>query len=217
MVLGVLAGCWLGFLLIRQGGDVLRLRAIVVRKSSKSKNDLEKRAALLRQDSINGLFKGTIRVLHETDTLVANGNPIRIINSDKPEDINYDYYDLIHPLIIDNTGIWSDRDNLKRYLGRGAKKVLLTAPAAGDIPNFVYGVNHHQIDPQQDIISAACFTTNAIVPVLITILDKYGIEQGHVETMHAYTQCFNGDFKFTVVSGSYQRRTQRIFAIYGAS
>ena len=173
--------------MIRQGGDVLRLRAIVVRKSSKSKNDLEKRAALLRQDSVHGSFKGTIRVLHETDTLVANGNPIRIIYSDKPEDINYHDYDLINPLVIDNTGVWTDRDNLNRHLRTGAKKVLLTAPAAGDIPNIVYGVNHHQIDPQQDIISAASFTANAIVPVLKTILDEYGIEQGHVETVHAYT------------------------------
>jgi glyceraldehyde 3-phosphate dehydrogenase len=169
------------------GGDVLRLRAIEVRKGSKTSNDLEKRAALLRQDSVHGSFGGTIRVLNESDTLVVNGNPISVICADKPEDINYDDYDLIHPLIIDNTGVWSDRDNLKRHLGRGAKKVLLTAPAAGDIPNIVYGVNHHQIDPQQDIISAASCTTNAIVPVLKTILDKYGIEQGHVETVHAYT------------------------------
>ena len=141
----------------------------------------------MRQDSVHGSFKGTIRVLHETDTLVANGNPIRIIYSDKPEDINYHDYDLIDPLVIDNTGVWTDRDNLNRHLRTGAKKVLLTAPAAGDIPNIVYGVNHHQIDSQQDIISAASCTTNAIVPVLKTILDEYGIEQGHVETVHAYT------------------------------
>jgi glyceraldehyde 3-phosphate dehydrogenase len=65
--------------------------------------------------------------------------------------------------------------------------VLLTAPAGGDIPNIVYGVNHHQITAQQDVISAASCTTNAIVPVLKTLLDQYGIQHGHVETVHAYT------------------------------
>ena len=140
MVLGVLAGCWLGFLLIRQGGDVLRLRAIVVRKSSKSKNDLEKRAALLRQDSVHGSFKGTIRVLHETDTLVANGNPIRIIYSDKPEDINYHDYDLINPLVIDNTGVWTDRDNLNRHLVLELKKYCSQRPPREIFPILSTGL-----------------------------------------------------------------------------
>lgn len=169
------------------GGDVLRLRAIVVRRSSRSKNDLEKRAALLRQDSVHGSFKGTIRVLQDCDTLVANGNPIRIIYADRPEDIDYQAYQIKDALVLDNTGVWSDRDNLQRHLTPGVNKVLLTAPAGNDIPNIVYGVNHHQINQQQDIISAASCTTNAIVPVLKTILDQYGIEQGHVETVHAYT------------------------------
>jgi glyceraldehyde 3-phosphate dehydrogenase len=169
------------------GGEVLRLRAIVVRKGSKAVNDLEKRAALLRQDSVHGSFKGTIRVLNESDTMVVNGNPIQVIYANKPEDVDYSEYKINEPLIIDNTGIWTDRKNLERHLSTGAKKVLLTAPAGGDIPNIVYGVNHHQITAQQDVISAASCTTNAIVPVLKTLLDQYGIEHGHVETVHAYT------------------------------
>jgi len=169
------------------GGDVLRLRAIVVRKGSQSDNDLEKRAALLRQDSVHGSFRGTIRVLNECNTLVVNGNPIQVIYADQPEDIDYTEHDINDALIVDNTGIWTDRKNLQRHLCTGARKVLLTAPAGDDIPNIVYGVNHHQINPQEGIISAASCTTNAIVPVLKTILDKYGIEHGHVETVHAYT------------------------------
>jgi glyceraldehyde 3-phosphate dehydrogenase len=169
------------------GGDVLRLRAIVVRKGSQSANDLEKRAALLRQDSVHGSFRGTIRVLNESNTLVINGNPVRVIYADTPEDIDYNDYQINDALIVDNTGLWSDRNNLQRHLRPGAKKVLLTAPAGDDIPNIVYGVNHHQINCQAQVISAASCTTNAIVPVLKTILDKYGIEHGHVETVHAYT------------------------------
>ena len=169
------------------GGDVLRLKAIVVRKASKKNNDLEKRAALLRQDSVHGSFRGTIRVLEESDTLVVNGNPIRVIYADKPEDINYNDYNINDALVIDNTGIWTDRASLEQHLCNGAKKVLLTAPASDDIPNIVYGVNHHQINHEDKVISAASCTTNAIVPVLKTILDQYGIEHGHVETVHAYT------------------------------
>ncbi len=169
------------------GGDVLRLKAIVVRKASKKNNDLEKRAALLRQDSVHGSFRGTIRVIGESDTLVVNGNPIRVIYADKPEDINYSDYNINDALVVDNTGIWTDRASLERHLGNGAKKVLLTAPAGDDIPNIVYGVNHYQINHEDKVISAASCTTNAIVPVLKTILDQYGIEHGHVETVHAYT------------------------------
>jgi glyceraldehyde 3-phosphate dehydrogenase len=169
------------------GGDVLRLRAIVVRKGSQSANDLEKRAALLRQDSVHGSFRGTIRVLNESNTLVINGNPVRVIYANKPEDIDYNDYQINDALIVDNTGLWSDRNNLQRHLRPGAKKVLLTAPAGDDIPNIVYGINHHQINTQAQVISAASCTTNAIVPVLKTILDKYGIEHGHLETVHAYT------------------------------
>jgi glyceraldehyde 3-phosphate dehydrogenase len=169
------------------GGDVLRLKAIVVRKASKKNKDLEKRAALLRQDSVHGSFRGTIRVLEESDTLVVNGNPIRVIYADKPEDINYNDYNINDALVIDNTGIWTDRASLEQHLCNGAKKVLLTAPASDDIPNIVYGFNHHQINHEDKVISAASCTTNAIVPVLKTILDQYGIEHGHVETVHAYT------------------------------
>jgi len=169
------------------GGDVLRLKAIVVRKAGKKNKDLEKRAALLRQDSVHGSFRGTIRVLEESDTLVVNGNPIRVIYADKPEDINYNDYNINDAQVIDNTGIWTDRASLEQHLCNGAKKVLLTAPASDDIPNIVYGVNHHQINHEDKVISAASCTTNAIVPVLKTILDQYGIEHGHVETVHAYT------------------------------
>ena len=169
------------------GGDLLRLRAIVVRKSKKVSEDLEKRAALLRRDSVHGSFKGTIRVLGDEDTLVINGNPVKVIYADGPEDIDYTNYSISDGIVVDNTGIWKDRKGLNRHLRPGVSKVLLTAPAGDDIPNIVYGVNHHQISTTENVISAASCTTNAIVPVLKTLLDQYGIEFGHVETVHAYT------------------------------
>lgn len=168
------------------GGDVLRLRAIVIRKS-KLDNDLEKRAALLRRDSVHGSFKGTIRVLNESNTLVVNGNPIKVIYANNPEEIDYTEYGINNALIVDNTGVWKDNAGLGGHLRPGASRVLLTAPAGDDIPNIVYGINHHEITPERKIISAASCTTNAIVPVLKCLLDEYGINNGHVETVHAYT------------------------------
>jgi glyceraldehyde 3-phosphate dehydrogenase len=168
------------------GGDVLRLRAIVIRKG-KLNHDLEKRAALLRRDSVHGPFKGTVRVLEDKNILVVNGNPIKIIYANSPEEIDYNDYGITNALIVDNTGVWKDTEGLSGHLRPGASKVLLTAPAGDDIPNIVYGVNHDQITPDRKIISAASCTTNAIVPVLKCLLDEFGISGGHVETVHAYT------------------------------
>ena len=168
------------------GGDVLRLRAIVIRKS-KIDHDLEKRAALLRRDSVHGPFKGTIRVIEDQSILVVNGNPIKVIYADSPEEIDYTDYGINKALVVDNTGVWKDTAGLSCHLRPGASKVLLTAPAGDDIPNIVYGINHNEITADKVIISAASCTTNAIVPVLKCLLDEFGITSGHVETVHAYT------------------------------
>ncbi|MCX7544216.1 glyceraldehyde-3-phosphate dehydrogenase [Marinicella gelatinilytica] len=168
------------------GGNVLVLRAIVVRNTGQ-KNDLEKRAALLRKDSVHGKFHGTIRVLHDQNKLVINGNEVQIIYANSPADIDYTEYGINDAIIVDNTGVWKDEEGLRGHLRPGAAKVLLTAPAQGDIPNIVYGINHDQITPDKEIICAASCTTNAIVPVLKCLNDKYGIQHGHIETVHAYT------------------------------
>ncbi len=169
------------------GGDLLRLRAIVVRKG-RSDNDLQKRASLLRRDSVHGPFKGTIRVIAEENKLVCNGNEIHVIYADSPEQVDYSEYNISNAIIVDNTGIWRTEEDLGRHISRsGASKVILTAPGKGSIPNIVYGINHHEIEESCNIVSAASCTTNAIVPVLKALLDEYGIVRGHVETVHAYT------------------------------
>ena len=168
------------------GGDVLRLRAIVIRKG-KDDEDLEKRAALLRTDSVHGPFKGTIRTLQDKNILVVNGNPIKIIYANSPSEIDYTEFDIKNAIIVDNTGVWRDTKGLSGHLRPGASKVVLTAPAEDDIPNIVFGINDQDINSSCQIISAASCTTNAIVPVLKCVLDKFGIKNGHVETVHAYT------------------------------
>ncbi|MBQ0719451.1 MAG: glyceraldehyde-3-phosphate dehydrogenase [Gammaproteobacteria bacterium] len=169
------------------GGDLLRLRAIVVRKG-KSDNDLVTRASLLRRDSVHGSFKGTIRVIEEENKLICNGNEIQVIYAGSPSEVNYSDYGINNAIVIDNTGVWRDEKGLGQHLAcEGVSKVMLTAPGKGDIPNIVYGVNDNEISTDSTIISAASCTTNAIVPVLSALLGEYGVERGHVETVHAYT------------------------------
>ncbi|MBE9486318.1 MAG: glyceraldehyde-3-phosphate dehydrogenase [Chloroflexi bacterium] len=168
------------------GGNKLRLRAAVVRKGGD--NDLVKRASLLRRDSVHGHFEGTIRVDEAENAIIANGNMIRIIYADAPEEVDYSQYGISDAIVIDNTGKWRDREGLSRHIqAKGASQVLLTAPGKGDIPNVVYGVNNELLDSGDAILSAASCTTNAIVPVLKAVSDKFGIENGHVETCHSYT------------------------------
>ncbi len=169
------------------GGENLRLRAIVVRPG-KAKHDLEKRANLLRRDSVHGRFPGTIRVDEDGQSLVLNGNEVKVIYSGSPEEVDYTQYGIKNAVIIDNTGVWRDEAGLSRHLkAKGAKKVLLTAPGKGDLKNIVFGINNNILDSSDTIITAASCTTNAISPPLKAIGDKFGIVQGHVETVHAYT------------------------------
>lgn len=169
------------------GGDSLRLRAVVVRKGG-AENDLVKRASLLRRDSVHGAFKGTIRVDEERQSFVANGNEVRMIYANSPEEVDYTAYGINNCIVVDNTGMWRDREGLSKHLNsKGASKVILTAPGKGDVKNIVAGINHHEIEESDALISAASCTTNAIVPPLKALDDEYGIVSGHVETVHAYT------------------------------
>lgn len=169
------------------GGDSLRLRAVVVRRGN-AEDDLLKRASLLRRDSVHGVFQGTIRVDKERQSFVANGNEVKVIYADSPEDIDYTDYGIDRCIVVDNTGVWRDKEGLARHLqAKGVAKVILTAPGKGDVKNIVAGINDHEIVDSDQILSAASCTTNAIVPVLKAADDHYGIVAGHVETVHAYT------------------------------
>lgn len=169
------------------GGAGLRLRAIVTRKG-KAPNDLEKRASLLRRDSVHGAFNGTIRVDEERQSFVANGNEVRVIYADDPSTIDYTAYGINNAIVVDNTGVWRDEAGLSQHLqSKGVAKVILTAPGKGSLKNIVAGINNDIIEDSDTIISAASCTTNAIAPPLKCIDDHFGIKAGHVETVHAYT------------------------------
>ena len=124
----------------------------------------------------------------ENKCIVLNGQQIHIIEAKQPEDPDYTQYGINKCLLIDNTGVFADRESLSRHLkAKGVHKVLLTAPGK-EIPNIVYAINQGTVDlDQETIYSAASCTTNAISPILKVIQDKLGVEKGHIETVHAYT------------------------------
>ena len=168
-------------------GHQLRLKGIVTRE--RSTDDLPKRASLLRKDSVHGKFGGVVIPDAENSAININGHTVKMISASSPAEIDYTTYGINDALIIDNTGVWRDEKGLSEHLkAKGAGMVILTAPGKGDIPNIVYGVNHKNYNGASGkIFSAASCTTNAIVPVIDVIENSLGIEQGHIETVHAYT------------------------------
>ena len=168
-------------------GEQLRLRAIVTRGSSNE--DIVKRADLLRTDSVHGNFPGTVIEDLENKALIINGHTVHMIDAKNPEDVDYTAYGIDNALLIDNTGVFRDDVELSRHLkAKGISKVLLTAPAKGNVPNVVHGVNHETVDTKNgQIFSAASCTTNAIMPILYVIDKELGIQKGHIETVHSYT------------------------------
>jgi len=143
---------------------------------------------LLRNDSVHGAFKGVVDVDLANQAIVVNGQVIKFIDGGNPEDIDYTIHGINNALLIDNTGAFTDKEALSRHLqSKGVNKVLLTAPGKG-IPNIVYGINSKEIDVDAtDIFSAASCTTNCIAPILHVVENKYGVNKGHLETVHSYT------------------------------
>lgn len=167
-------------------GQQLRLRAIVTR--SNDDKTITKRAALLRTDSVHGHFAGTITEDLEGKALIINGQRVQMIGTKDPASVDYTEYGINDAILIDNTGVYKDREALGVHLeSKGISKVILTAPGS-EIPNIVYGINHFDLDIEgETIFSAASCTTNAISPVLKVVNDTLGVEKGHIETVHAYT------------------------------
>jgi glyceraldehyde 3-phosphate dehydrogenase len=168
-------------------GEQLRLRAIVTRDRNDAQS-LEKRASLLRYDSVHGDFEGSVVADVANNALLINGTTVHIITAAGPEEIDYTQFGIEDALVIDNTGAFTTEEALKRHLtSKGVEKVLLTAPGKG-VPNIVHGVNHNDYNPDTiKIYSAASCTTNAITPILKAVEDTLGVVKGHLETIHAYT------------------------------
>lgn len=150
-------------------------------------NDLftpENLAYLFSYDSIHGRFPGT--VTWTEDSLIIDGVAIRVCNERDPEALPYK--ELGVDYVIESSGVFTRAESAAKHLHAGAKKVMITAPAKGDISTFVMGVNHTNYNPAVDhIVSNASCTTNCLAPVCKVLLDTYGIEEGLMTTIHAMT------------------------------
>src|ERR1041385_6109547 len=150
-------------------------------------------AYLLKHESTQGRFNGTVGSEKssadkaEDDVLVVNGHKLKVVSAKEPAQLPWK--DLGVDIIIESTGLFTDVDKAKGHLAAGAKKVIITAPAKGDCPTIVMGVNENKYDPKQHhVVSNASCTTNCLAPLVHVLLKEgFGVEEGLMTTVHSYT------------------------------
>jgi glyceraldehyde 3-phosphate dehydrogenase len=141
-------------------------------------------AMLLKYDSVHGRFDGTVEV--DGADLVVNGKRIKVLSERDPASLPWS--DLGVDIVVESTGFFTQRDAAAKHLEAGAKKVIISAPAKGEDKTIVMGANDDEYDPaSHDVISMASCTTNSVVPMAKVLHDAFGIEQGLMTTIHAYT------------------------------
>jgi len=141
-------------------------------------------AHLLKYDSVHGVFDA--EVTFDNDTLIVDGKKVKVYAEKDPAALPWG--ELGVDVVIDSTGVFTDRAGLNKHLEAGAKKVILSAPAKGDITTLVMGVNHESYDPANDnIVSNASCTTNCLAPVVKVLHSEFGVKRGLMTTIHSYT------------------------------
>lgn len=171
-----------------------RIGRVVFREALKSSeieivavNDLTDAAMLahlLKYDSVHGILDADVS--SEGENLVVNGKKVKVYAEKDPAALPWGELEV--DVVIDSTGVFRDKEKLSKHLEAGAKKVILSAPAKGDLTTLVMGVNHEDYDPAtDDIISNASCTTNCLAPVVKVLNDQFGIKRGMMTTVHSYT------------------------------
>lgn len=140
-------------------------------------------AHLLKYDSIHGRFPGEVRT--ENGHLVVNGKAIRVSAERDPAALPWG--ELSCDVVVESTGVFRDAEGAGKHLTAGARKVVISAPAKGDVKTVVLGVNDHIITPEDTILSNASCTTNCLAPMAKVLNDNFGLESGFITTVHAYT------------------------------
>jgi glyceraldehyde 3-phosphate dehydrogenase len=141
-------------------------------------------AHLLKYDSVHGRFAGTVDV--DGEALVVNGRRIQVLSEKDPATLPWGKLGV--DIVLESTGLFTDRDKAKAHLDGGAKKVVISAPAKKEDLTVVMGVNHDKYDPKKHhVISNASCTTNCLVPVVKVVRDAFGFERGFMTTIHSYT------------------------------
>ncbi|HRK43608.1 MAG TPA: type I glyceraldehyde-3-phosphate dehydrogenase [Gemmobacter sp.] len=142
---------------------------------------IETNAHLLKYDSVHGRFPGAVKV--EGNTLDLGRGPIRVFSTYNPEELDWEGVDVV----LECTGKFNDRDKAAVHLTRGAKRVLVSAPAKNADKTVVYGVNHRQLSLDHLVVSNGSCTTNCLAPLAKVLNDAIGIESGIMTTIHSYT------------------------------
>jgi glyceraldehyde 3-phosphate dehydrogenase len=142
---------------------------------------IETNAHLLKYDSVHGRFPGTVKV--RDNTLDLGRGPIRVMSSYDPTTLDWDGVDVV----MECTGQFNDRDRASVHLSRGAKRVLVSAPAKRADMTVVYGVNHRSLTADHHVVSNGSCTTNCLAPLAKVLNDAIGIESGIMTTIHSYT------------------------------
>lgn len=141
-------------------------------------------AHLLKYDSVHGTFQGEVEA--KEGAFLVNGKEIKVFAEKDPA--NLPWKDLDVDVVVESTGVFRDAEGLQKHITAGAKRVILSAPAKGDVATFVMGVNHTEYNPETDVVvSNASCTTNCLAPVAKVLNDEYSIERGLMTTIHAYT------------------------------
>ena len=145
--------------------------------------DTKTLAHLLKYDSVHGKFAGTVAV--DGDNIVVNGTKIRVYAEKEPRKLPW--ADLGVDIVLESTGRFVDPDGAGQHIEAGAKRVVISAPAKGDIPTVVLGVNDDTLTGDEQIVSNASCTTNCLAPMAKVLNDKFGIKRGFMTTVHSYT------------------------------
>ncbi|MBF7017608.1 type I glyceraldehyde-3-phosphate dehydrogenase [Staphylococcus durrellii] len=149
-------------------------------------NDLtddEMLAHLLKYDTMQGRFTGEVEV--EKDGFRVNGQEVKSFS--EPDPTKLPWGDLDIDVVLECTGLFADKDKASAHIDAGAKKVLISAPATGDLKTIVYNTNHNELDGSESVVSGASCTTNSLAPVAKVLNDQFGLVEGLMTTIHAYT------------------------------
>ncbi|MBU0686643.1 MAG: type I glyceraldehyde-3-phosphate dehydrogenase [Candidatus Margulisbacteria bacterium] len=170
----------IGRLVLRAGVDDKNIEFVAINDLT----DAKTLAHLLKYDSVHRQFKGTVEA--KDRAIVVNGKEIKILSERDPAKLPWK--DLGVDVVVESTGLFRDTETAGKHLTAGAKKVIISAPAKGDIKTVVIGVNDDTYDPAKDhIVSNASCTTNCLAPFAKVIHEKWGIKSGLMTTIHAYT------------------------------
>src|SRR6267154_6058163 len=140
-------------------------------------------AHLLKYDSAQGRFDADVKATE--DSIVVNGDTVKIYAQKDPAQIPWKSHDV--DVVLECTGFFADKEKAELHLKGGAKRVVISAPATGDLKTIVFNVNHHILDGSETVISCASCTTNCLAPMVKVLDDQFGIINGLMTTIHAYT------------------------------